>query len=83
MNKPIEIGVFEAKTHLSELVKRASAGESFVITQRGTPMAQLLAIESAQRITTQAAASKLREFMKNRPVQKNIDIKALINQGRD
>ncbi|MFI0397183.1 type II toxin-antitoxin system Phd/YefM family antitoxin [Paracoccus jiaweipingae] len=36
-----EIGTFEAKTHLSELLAAAEAGESVLITRRGTPVAQL------------------------------------------
>lgn len=83
MNKPAEIGVFAAKTHLSDLVKRASAGESFVITQRGVPMAQLTPIGSVDEPARKVAAAKLREFMKKRPVNKNISIKALIDAGRD
>lgn len=83
MNKPVEIGVFAAKTHLSDLVRRARAGESFLITQRGVPMARLLPAGSADRTKSQAAAAKLREFMSNRPANKTIDIKALISEGRD
>lgn len=83
MNKPVEIGVFAAKTHLSDLVKRVHAGESFLITQRGVPMARLMPIASSDRMKSQAAAAKLRELMINRPTNKNIDIKALINEGRD
>jgi prevent-host-death family protein len=83
MNKPAEIGVFAAKTHLSDLVKRAGAGESFVITQRGVPMAQLVPIGSTDRLKAQTAAAKLRQFMKKRTANKNINLKVLISEGRD
>lgn len=36
-----EVGSFEAKTHLSELLDRASRGEKIVITKRGKPVAML------------------------------------------
>ncbi len=36
-----EIGVFEAKTHLSEILKRVSRGEKFYITRRGVRVAFL------------------------------------------
>ncbi|TVQ19188.1 MAG: type II toxin-antitoxin system prevent-host-death family antitoxin [Spirochaetaceae bacterium] len=36
-----EIGSFDAKTHLSEYLERASRGESFTITRRGVPLADL------------------------------------------
>lgn len=37
-----EIGAFEAKTHLSELLAAAEAGESVTITRRGVPVARLV-----------------------------------------
>jgi prevent-host-death family protein len=42
MNTSNTVGTFEAKTHLSELLERVSAGESFVITRRGQAIARLV-----------------------------------------
>ena len=39
--KPKEIGSFEAKTRLSELLERVGRGEVYVITKRGRPVAEL------------------------------------------
>jgi prevent-host-death family protein len=36
-----EIGAFDAKTHLSALLERVASGESFTITKRGLPVAEL------------------------------------------
>ena len=36
------MAVFEAKTHLSELVARAEAGETVTITRHGRPVARLV-----------------------------------------
>jgi prevent-host-death family protein len=36
-----EIGIFETKTHLSELIQRVAAGERFYITRRGERVAEL------------------------------------------
>jgi prevent-host-death family protein len=36
-----EIGVFEAKTHLSDIIKRVIRGERFYITRRGVRVAIL------------------------------------------
>ena len=36
------IGLFEAKTHLSELVARAERGEEVVITRHNKPVARLV-----------------------------------------
>lgn len=42
-----EIGAFEAKTHLSELLADVEAGETVTITRRGRPVAQLVPITTA------------------------------------
>ncbi len=39
--KPKEIGSFEAKTRLSELLERVARGQVYVITKRGRPVAEL------------------------------------------
>jgi prevent-host-death family protein len=39
--KPKEIGAFEAKTKLSELLDRVDKGHVYVITKRGRPIAEL------------------------------------------
>lgn len=35
------VGVHEAKTHLSDLLRRVEAGETVTITRRGEPVAEL------------------------------------------
>jgi prevent-host-death family protein len=39
------VALYDAKTHLSSLVDRAHAGEEFVITKSGQPMARLVPLE--------------------------------------
>ncbi|MEF7613728.1 type II toxin-antitoxin system prevent-host-death family antitoxin [Aquincola sp. MAHUQ-54] len=39
------IGLFEAKTHLSELVARAERGEEVVITRHNRPVAKLVPVD--------------------------------------
>jgi len=36
-----EIGAFEAKTHLSAILEKVTQGQSFVITKRGQPIAEI------------------------------------------
>lgn len=43
-----EVGVHEAKTHLSRLLRRVAAGEEIVITSGGRPAARLVPVEEAQ-----------------------------------
>lgn len=40
-----EVGLFEAKTKLSELVADVEAGDTVTITRRGVPVARLVPLE--------------------------------------
>ncbi len=42
VSEPTTLNLYEAKTHLSDLVERASRGEEIVIAKAGTPMARLV-----------------------------------------
>ncbi len=50
-----EIGAYEAKTHLPQLLERVQKGERFIITRHGRPVAELVPVsgrdESAIRET--------------------------------
>lgn len=46
--QPEKIGAFAAKTELSKLLRQTRAGKSFIITQRGTPVAELRPISKPQ-----------------------------------
>ena len=43
------INLYEAKTHLSELVERAAAGEEIVIAKAGKPKAKLVPYEAPRQ----------------------------------
>jgi len=46
---PETVGAFQAKTELSRLLRQVRAGKSFVITQRGTPIAELKPLAAAPK----------------------------------
>ena len=55
-----EIGAFEAKTHLSELLAVVEAGETVTITRRGKAVAQLVPMTgtASDRMAARLAAIK-------------------------
>ena len=77
----IEIGSYEAKTKLSELLRQARTGKSFTITNRGEAIADLVSagLKPKEKV---AAAEKLKAFMFADPVR-GVDIKKLIGEGRE
>lgn len=80
-----EIGIFEAKTKLSELVRRAERGEHFLIKRRGKIAAKI--IPSDENAHTELAARdnpwlQLIELKKKYPLGTPEEIKTWINEGR-
>ncbi|MDP2013514.1 MAG: type II toxin-antitoxin system prevent-host-death family antitoxin [Actinomycetota bacterium] len=74
------VGVFEAKTKLSELLDKVAAGEEVIITKRGVPVAYLSGIED-RRARTRAAVAALRELSKQvKPGPESV--MDLIEEGR-
>ncbi len=50
------VGSVEAESHLGELLDRVEAGETFVITRDGQPVAQLVSPSAAKSVRPDAAA---------------------------
>ena len=77
----LEIGSYEAKTKLPELLRGVQAGKRYTITLRGEPVADLIPAEGKQADAA-AAVDAMRQFMRAAPAVEGIDRKALINEGR-
>ena len=77
----IEIGSYEAKTKLPELLRQVKAGKSFTITNRGEAIADLVPCAGAKVKDKVAATEKLKAFMLAHPVR-GVNIKELIEEGR-
>jgi prevent-host-death family protein len=46
----VEVGVHEAKTTLSALLRRVAAGEEITITSSGEPVARLVPVQRTERV---------------------------------
>jgi prevent-host-death family protein len=44
-----QVNIYEAKTHLSDLVERAAGGEDIIIAKAGSPRVRLVAIQAPRR----------------------------------
>ena len=76
-----EIGSYEAKTKLPELLRQVKAGRSFTITNRGEAIADLVPSVGVKAKDKVTAAEKLKVFMLADPVR-GVNIKELIEEGR-
>lgn len=78
----VEIGSYEAKTRLPELLREIQAGKRFTITLRGEPIADLVPTQSSKGGDATAAVEQMRELMLSAAPVKGTDLKTLIDEGR-
>jgi prevent-host-death family protein len=85
------VGAFDAKTHLNELLQRASKGETIRITRRGVPVAKLVPPDDGEKKDVRELADSIRELRKGARLGKasagensldKLTIRELIDDGR-
>ena len=76
-----EIGAFEAKTNLSELLDRVERGEEVVITRRGRPVARLVPAADTRQRNAAEAVKHLRVLRRGATLG-GIDWRELRDTGR-
>jgi prevent-host-death family protein len=80
-NTAREIGAFEAKTRLAELLRETEQGMSFVILRRGKPVARLVPVASGE---LESDWQQILEDMKKirARVKGPVDVVELVKEGR-
>lgn len=78
----IEVGSYEAKTKLPELLRGVQAGNHYTITLRGEAVANLVPVQDNKHSDAAGAVDAMLSFMMARKSSGIVDIKALINEGR-
>ena len=78
----IEVGSYEAKTKLPELLRGVQGGNRYTITLRGEAVADLVPAQSNKLSDAATAVEEMRSFMQSRKPMSCIDLKALVNEGR-
>lgn len=61
-----EIGSYDAKTKLPEILRRVASGEAFTITNRGKPVADLIPSRSGHLQKTEAAINNILKAKKHK-----------------
>lgn len=75
-----EIGSYDAKTKLPEILRRVEAGESFTITNRGKAIAELIPSSAKSLQKTKLAIESILKAKK--VVVGEHDLNQLKNEGR-
>lgn len=77
-----QIGAYEAKTRLPELLQQVKAGKQFTITNRGRAVADLVPAKQLLRKDKTETVARFREFMRQNPIRKKVDTRKLLEEGR-
>jgi prevent-host-death family protein len=78
-----QIGIFEAKTHLSKIIENVENGADFIISKRGKPVAKIIPFEQEKKMSRKEAIEELialRKHYKGKPGSFNI--REAIEAGR-
>jgi prevent-host-death family protein len=77
------VGVYEVRTHWSEMLERVAKGEEIEITRHGTPIAKLVPHNGQSKVPVDEALTELREFRrKYKHRLRGLTIKQMIEEGR-
>lgn len=77
----VEIGAYEAKTKLPELLRQVRKGKSFTITHRGEAVAELVPPGHIESTDAAQAVADMKAFMRSHRIR-GVDIRALTEEGR-
>jgi prevent-host-death family protein len=80
------IGIYEAKSRLSELVEKAEAGQEVVITRRGRPVVKLVRAKPEHAPGRAAVFKEIRAFAKTNRLRRKVSLRELRRmtaEGRD
>ena len=76
------VGAFEARTRLSDLLKRVSRGEKITITRHGVPVALLVPVtEATPKLKHQEIVEGMRALRK-RVKPGKMSVREMVNEGR-
>lgn len=78
----IEVGSYEAKTKLPELLRGVQSGNRYTITLRGEAVAELSPVAGEGSPDAVSAVDDMLSFMQAHPSVIGVDLKEIINEGR-
>lgn len=76
----MDIGVYQAKTHLPELLTKVAHGEQITITRHGRAVARLVPAEPVRQRDVQGVIEEMKTLAKGR--RADMPIREMIAEGR-
>jgi prevent-host-death family protein len=71
------IGIYEAKSKLSQLIEQAEAGHAVVITRHGKPVAKIVPARTKPQVNRKAIMEEIRAFSKTVKLKKKLTMREL------
>lgn len=72
----IEVGSYDAKARLPELLRRVEAGETVTVTRRGKPVARIVPVEGDRRAEIREAIEQIRALRSRR---QNVSVEEILS----
>ena len=82
MSTLTEVGPFEAKTPLPQLLVRGAKGERIVVTRRGKPVAMLVPPEAEGRRDVRQVIEEMKALRRGNTLGEGLSARELIEEGR-
>ena len=76
-----QVGAYEAKTRLSQLLEQVARGEEIIITKHGVPVAALIPVDGSSRQDPQVTIAAIKVFRRGRRLD-GLSIRQLVEEGR-
>ena len=76
-----QVGAYEAKTRLSQLLDRVAKGEEITITKHGVPVAVLAPVTGPSQQDVRATIAAIKDFQCRHRLD-SLSIRQLIEEGR-
>lgn len=76
-----QVGAYEAKTRLPQLLERVARGEEIIITKHGVPVATLTPIPGSRQQNPEAAIAAIKTFRQEHRLG-GLSIRRIIDEGR-
>jgi prevent-host-death family protein len=75
------VGIYEARTRLSELIDRVSEGKEVTITRHGVPVARIVPVDGEKKMAVRDAIAAMEEFGRDKSLR-GLSLKKMIEEGR-
>jgi prevent-host-death family protein len=79
----MNIGIYEAKSKLSQLVEKAEAGEEIILTRRGRPVAKIVNVAPAARRDRASLLREIRVLARRVKIPRRVAIRDAVAEDRD